>query len=420
MPLGGSGRIDVAPYDMNDGFDPGSMIIDRVPGLDTPAALKKTKAVPQNDIGKYRAKNAPIAVIDAKTGKRQPIWVELDSTSPAVDTTTLLIHPAKLLPEGRRYIVVLRNLKDATGKTLKAPKWFELLRDGKQLPRLRSRRRRVTSRSSSPSKNAGIEQKSLYQAWDFTVASSKEPHRPDVSMRDNAFRQLGDTNLKDGTPQGRAPHFSVDTTVDPACRRDRQGDRGNFQVPCYLTTPSCAQGGAFNYGRRRRLPDAEAAVGEHGDGALRLHHPDSARASDPARAMIYGHGLFGDDGEATDGTGGNQAALAADHNFMSCGTEWWGLAGDTAGSPGRRRHSLRRDRPAQPQPVPHGRRPAPAGLPEHPVPRPPDAQPEGLRDRPGVPGRKLPPAVRHRATRTTTATPRAGSWAAASRPSRPT
>ena len=336
MPLGASGRIDVAPYDMNDGFDPGTEIIASVPGLNTPAALKKTKAVPLNDIGKYKVKNAPVAVIDAKTGKRQPIWVELDATSPTADTTTLLIHPAKLLPEGRRYIVVLRNMKDATGKTLKAPDWFELLRDGKPLPQAeKSQKARYKSIFKSLGK-AGFKKKSLYEAWDFTVASRKSLTGSMLAIRDNAFRQLGDKNLKDGKPQGQAPDFTVDPPTTSGLPAGIAKEiEGTFQVPCYLTTPNCAQGGAFNYAAGGgAYPTPKQLSGNMATAHFACIIPDAATPSKPARALTYGHGLFGDDGEATDGTGGNQAALAADHNFMSCGTEWWGLAGDTSGKPG--------------------------------------------------------------------------------------
>ena len=74
-------HVDAAPYDRNDGFSPGQAIVLRVPGLDNPTALANTDAVPINHLGRYRAKNAPVVVIDAKTGKRWPIWVEIDSNA---------------------------------------------------------------------------------------------------------------------------------------------------------------------------------------------------------------------------------------------------------------------------------------------------------------------------------------------------
>jgi hypothetical protein len=337
MPLGSQGRIDVGPYDMNDGFDPGSIIMTRAPGLDTPKALKKTGAVPQKDIAKYRAKNAPIAVIDAKTGKRQPIWVELDSTAPSVDTTALLIHPAKLLPEGRRYIVALRNLKNSKGKTLKAPNWFELLRDGKKLPAdEKSQKRRYRSIFKSLNK-AGFKRTSLYEAWDFTVASEKSLTHPTLSIRDDALKQLGDKKPGDGKVSGHAPEFTVDHVTGnglaPGIALEVQG---TFQVPCYLSSLNCAPGAAFNYGSGGgAYPTPKQMSGNFATAHYSCAIPNSATHTNKARPFIYGHGLFGEDTQAVDSGGGEGVSqLDREHNFLSCGTEWWGLAGDTSGDPG--------------------------------------------------------------------------------------
>ncbi len=337
MPVGNNGPIDVGPYDMNDGFDPGSTIIDRVPGLDNAQALAKTNPVQQSNISKYKSKKAPIVLIDEKTGKRQPIWVELDATAPSTDTTTLLIHPAALLPEGKTYVVALRNLKNKKGKTLKAPRWFKLLRDGRNLPKAeKSQKSRYKKIFKTLDKKAGIKQKSLYEAWDFTVASRKSLTGPMLAIRNDAFRQLGDSNLSDGDVAGSAPSFQVlssTTTGLPA--GIAKEIEGTFQVPCYLTSSNCAQGGSFNYGSgggaypKPVQPDDNTATAH-----FACIIPSSASNASKARAMVYGHGLFGEDTEATDGTGGNQASLAADHNFVSCGTEWWGLAGDSSGKPG--------------------------------------------------------------------------------------
>ena len=88
MPANKSGtHIDAQPYDLNDGFSPGQSIVLRVPGLDTPAALAATDPVQLNHLGRYAEPDAPVVVIDAQTGERWPIWVELDSnaTSPGED-----------------------------------------------------------------------------------------------------------------------------------------------------------------------------------------------------------------------------------------------------------------------------------------------------------------------------------------------
>ena len=45
--------------------------------------MQRTGAVPINHIGRYRDPGQPIVVIDADTGKRWPIWAEIDSNATA-------------------------------------------------------------------------------------------------------------------------------------------------------------------------------------------------------------------------------------------------------------------------------------------------------------------------------------------------
>src|SRR3954449_7561193 len=80
--------IQPGQWNRADGFSPGSQITTYVPGLD----LAKTGAVPITDIGAYSGRDAPVVVIDAATGRRWPIWTELDQS---VDHHALFIRPAK-------------------------------------------------------------------------------------------------------------------------------------------------------------------------------------------------------------------------------------------------------------------------------------------------------------------------------------
>src|SRR4051812_27187706 len=97
--------IDPTEFNRNDGFSPGSLIVTKGPGLDNPAAFSRTGAVPIDDMGRSFDPDQPVVVIDARTGKRQLIWSELDSNPAGPGDVTLLIHPGKNLAEGRRYIV---------------------------------------------------------------------------------------------------------------------------------------------------------------------------------------------------------------------------------------------------------------------------------------------------------------------------
>ena len=85
--------------------------------------------MPITDLARTYDSKAPVVVINARTGKRQLIWAELDSNAGSPADTALLIHPAKNFREGERYIVALRKLRGADGKLLHAPRAFRLYRD---------------------------------------------------------------------------------------------------------------------------------------------------------------------------------------------------------------------------------------------------------------------------------------------------
>jgi hypothetical protein len=324
MPTNTEGQqIDVAEYNRNDGFSPGSAIVVRVPGLDNPGAFNKTNPVRLTDMSKAFKNGAPIVVIDAKTGKRQLIWAELDANASDPQHTTVLIHPGKNFTEGHRYIVALRDLKNKSGQTLHAPSWFEKLRDGKSLPDAEKSQKARYSSIFKSLKKAGIARHSLYEAWDFTVESRQGLSTRLLSIRNDAFNQLGDTDLGDGQVQGNAPAFHVDNVqADPAPGIAKYVT-GTFTAPCYLTTDNCDIGGGFNYSSKN--PDA---VPSQKPGNLATANfycivPTSATGMNPARPSLYGHGLLGSGSEVT---AGPVEALASEHNFVVCATDWWGLS----------------------------------------------------------------------------------------------
>jgi hypothetical protein len=124
----------IDPTDMNraDGFSPGSAMLVKVPGLDTPAAVRRSKLPPLTNLRRGLAKRSPVVVINARTGKRHPIWAEIDSNPKLRADRVLIIRPARNLEEGERYIVALRNLKNARGRKIKARRGFRIYRDRMQ------------------------------------------------------------------------------------------------------------------------------------------------------------------------------------------------------------------------------------------------------------------------------------------------
>ena len=322
MPINTHGqRVSVGQYNRNDGFSPGSAMIVHVPGLDNAKAFARTHPVGLLDMKQAFAKNQPIVVIDEATGKRQLIYSELDANAPTPAATNLMILPAKALTEGHTYVVALRRLRNARGKLIAAPAWFEKLRDSRALPRNERSQRGRYARIFKALAHARIARHGLYEAWDFTVGSEKSLSSRLLSIRNNAFAQLGDGNLADGKVQGSAPGYTVtkDTVLTPRLR-DVQG---TFSVPCYLVTCGEATTTGFHYSSSKADALPTQIAGNVASPQFECIVPTTATPVNPARIVLYGHGLLGSHAEVEAAPAED---LATGYNMVICATNWWGLA----------------------------------------------------------------------------------------------
>jgi hypothetical protein len=315
-----SQHIEVAPYNTGDGFSPGSVIALKIPGIETAADVKAMKAVPINHLSRYTSANAPVVVIDTSTGQRWPIWVEIDSTVKA-EKANVEIHPAVNFTSGDRYIVALRNLKNAKKEHLQAPAGFRTYRDN-----LPSSEEKVNERRAhfeeifSQLETAGIARSSLYLAWDFTVASDENNTSRELSMRNEAFSTLGDGNLADGVVEGTSPTFAVtETTNEPNPGEIARRVKGTFVVPCFLF-PSCAPGGTMLLNLEGK-PIQDGAWTANFDCIIPV--AATTGAGESARPSLYGHGLFGSAGEVASGP---QRSLSQAHDIVQCATDEIGMS----------------------------------------------------------------------------------------------
>ena len=324
MPADKDGKkIDPAAWNRNDGFSPGQTIITRVPGL-TDRAFRRTNPVQLEDLSRYTARKAPILVINARTGERHPIWAELDPNPARRKDVNLQIRPAVNWDEGTRYIVALRNLRNARGNEIEAGAAFRLYRDRKETDnKLIESRRAHMNEIFRDLRSVGVKRKSLFLAWDFTVASERNLTERVLHMRDDAFALLGDTNLTDGVVQGNAPSFTVTSnepvTGEPGVVRRIQG---TFQVPCYLDSAGCEPGGGFVFESRR------SNIPVRTDGSFRTapffcNVPAAANPGNPALNVQYGHGLLGSGDQVFEES--DIQRMAERHNAMYCATDWTGM-----------------------------------------------------------------------------------------------
>jgi hypothetical protein len=324
--------VPIDPTDINraDGFSPGAMLLTKVPGLDTPAAATASKLPPLTDLSRGLAAGSPVVVIDARTGKRHPIWAEIDSNPQDPANRVLIVRPAVNWEEGARYIVALRNLKDASGRTIQPSAGFRKYRDGiKTRKRLIERRRPHFERLFRKLGKAGVARDSLYLAWDFTVASSESLAGRMLHIRNSAFAALGDRNLKDLKVAGSAPAFTIDSVTDLTPAQDdriaRRVEGTLTGVPCFLTN-GCAPGGEFTFDRRGRPQ-------QHGTTTAKFTCRIPRSVLDPAtppkaRPSLYGHGLLGSRNEIN---AGNISSMANEHNFVFCAADWAGFSNEDLG-----------------------------------------------------------------------------------------
>jgi hypothetical protein len=293
----------------------------KVPGIETTADVSATGVVPINHLAAYTAKSTPIVVIDAQTGKRWPIWVEIDSTVSDPSKRALEIHPAVNFTSGHRYIVAMRNLQNAAGEHLEAPAAFRYYRDNvpSEQEAINARRGHYDEIFSLLA-GAGIKRSDLYLAWDFTVASDANNTGRELAMRNDAFAQLGDSNLANGVVEGVSPSFTV-TNVEnePNPGQIARRVQGTFQVPCFLF-PSCGPGGNLHL-------DATGAPIQNGFWTANFDCiiPASVTSgpAEAGRPSLYGHGLFGDASEVASSP---QRSLSQAHKIVQCATDEIGMA----------------------------------------------------------------------------------------------
>jgi hypothetical protein len=367
MPRSITGKpVDPTEWNRNDGFSPGSEILTFVPGLDlhqtwgtqnmTGARVGGPNDPRDNiaDIGRYTEPDAPILLIDATTGRRWPFWSELDmNAGTKANQRLLIVRPAINFTEGHRYLVALRNMKNAGGAAIPAAAQFAAYRDNMPGPAgdptfVETRRAHVNSviagiQTAEVARGMAFDRSKLYLAWDFTVASGRNLSERVLHIRDNAFAQLGDTKLDDGTIQGVSPRYKI-TKVTPETGTTQRLVEGTITVPNYLGLPpmplpgdkvalptsapglgdslpgQAIPGGRFVYGADG-LP-MQNPVTPTIDVPFNCNVPATATAANPAYATLYGHGLLGSRDEA----GGSSTQRDRERNLMTCAVDWMGLS----------------------------------------------------------------------------------------------
>ncbi|MEX2031534.1 MAG: hypothetical protein WEA81_01580, partial [Dehalococcoidia bacterium] len=286
-----------------------------VPGID----LAQTGVAPITDIEQSLEADAPVLMIDADTGDRIPLWVEQDLQVTGPNDTTLMVRPAVHLREGHRYIAALRDLRDGGGNTIEPGRGFQIYRDAIPTfaPEVEDRRPHFEFIFATLAAN-GVGRDDLYVAWDFTVASARNLSERLLHIRDDAFANLG----------AAAPAFNVTLVQENPFGAGSGIARrvtGTYQVPHYLTN-NAAPGSIFVNG-----PDGLPVQQGTLTAPFTCLVPRSAAGQgadpEPGRAVLYGHGIFGNHTQVTNG---RWQAQAGTYNMVVCGTTTIGYSDSPA------------------------------------------------------------------------------------------
>lgn len=261
MPRNIAGKpIDPSEWNRNDGFSPGQMLVTFVPDV---ALVRDAEGNPTgpivgapaiNDQARYLDPETRVMVINADTGERHPIWVEIDvnagflfppggDNKPQATQAALIIRPARNFDEGVRYVAVLRNLQNEADEPIPASDFFAACRDGyedrvpAEATTLRARCKQLVDEVFPVVSGAGVAMDdSLYLAWDFTIASTDNNIGRLRHMRDDAFKtvlgQEEDPLTGEITALGNAPDYRIYRVLDEG---DYREVHGSMTVPSYLT-----------------------------------------------------------------------------------------------------------------------------------------------------------------------------------------
>lgn len=301
--------LDSVELNRFDGFSPGAAPMFWMPTAD----LERSDVPSLTNIGRSLDADSPIVVLDTRTGKRWPVWAELDMNS-APDNRALIVRPATNFLEGHRYIIAVRGMVDASEQPLPASAAFASYRDGVCTTDATFETRRAHMENLFMLlARAGVARGELQLAWDFTIASGRSIAGRVLHMRDDAFAAYG----------GRPPRFTVTSVQENPAAEFRRRIRGTFDVPLYLA----GNGGP---GQRFVLGADGLPVRQPRNitATFTCNLPQTATPS-PARMALYGHGLLGDQGEVN---GSLVRRMSATYNIAYCATDFIGMAEEDVGN----------------------------------------------------------------------------------------
>ncbi len=320
-----------------DGFSPTVQILMHFPqGVDPELSDAARLLAPEDpgppwiDTRTYDGRSldadSPTILVDADTGERVLHYIENDAHAAGdLARQTLIMRPAESLIPGHRYIVAMRDLRDAAGDPVIAEPAFEVLRD-----QLRTTISALAARGARLGPvldrltELGVAREDLVLAFDFTVQSERNLTRLMLSMRDQAYEWL------DGVAAGTVQTFTVDEVIDHDCLEEGQvvwrDVSGTYRSPLFLDAVPTSDGVQFING----FPGGSAEQNGFMDAPFDISIPCSSFRAEVSYPIVLGHGLFGTGRSMTRGIPG-LAGSVDEWKYIAGATDWRGLSGPDLG-----------------------------------------------------------------------------------------
>ncbi len=308
LPTNSSGSpIDPTAWNRNDGFSANTPLLTWFDDLDPVAS-----ALPGwTDLEASLDDASPVILVDTTTGERIALWAEVDVDSSSLAEQLLTIRPAISLEPAATYAVGLRGLVTTDGSPIEPSPMFRALRDRLEtdIPVVEDRRADM-DRAFDALAAAGADRRELQRAWTFTTASTANTTDDILAMRDETLAGLEDS----------APEFEITSVTDDPAPGVARFVEGTYSVPNWMTL-SGGPGTTLN-----RSADGTPEL----NGVLQSPFActiasDVLDGSDPAPAVLYGHGLLGSHLEVDTA---NIVAMSNEHGALYCATKWAGFSDD--------------------------------------------------------------------------------------------
>ena len=250
-------------------------------------------------------------LVDADTGERIPHFVERDVSIVDDANSSLILHPARPLQHGHRYVVAFRDVLDQSGSPIPATDAFAALRDGTPTNTwdVEGRRGLYDDVIFPSLATAGWTRGDVTIAWDFITQSLEGTTGRAVLMRDDALARMPE----DG------PSYTIDEIQEAPNDDTAFRVKGHMTVPLYTTEDKA---GSVLTRDEYGMPyvNGETSV------PFTVIVPNSlVEEARPGAIVQYGHGLLGGQGEVG---AGYLAEMANRYGWIVFAVDWTGMKDD--------------------------------------------------------------------------------------------